>query len=85
MKGLLEFMPDGHCELRCFAMDEERHAVSAHALFKGTHTGDGGPVHTTGRQVASDYVHVMFFEGGRIRHMQKIWHAGLAMKELGWA
>jgi hypothetical protein len=35
--------------------------------------------------VSSDYVYVMFFEGDRIRHMQKIWHAGLAMKELGWA
>ena len=23
-------------------------------------------------------------EGEKIRHMTKIWHAGLAMKELGW-
>jgi hypothetical protein len=23
-------------------------------------------------------------EGDRIRHMTKIWHCGLAMKELGW-
>ena len=60
-------------------------AVSAYAVFKGTHTGEGVPLSTpTGRQVASDYVYVMFFEDDRIRHMQKIWHAGLAMKELGW-
>jgi len=26
----------------------------------------------------------MQFEGDKIKHMQKIWHAGLAMKELGW-
>jgi hypothetical protein len=26
----------------------------------------------------------MDFDGERIRHMTKIWHAGLAMKELGW-
>jgi predicted ester cyclase len=84
MKGLLGFMPDGRYELRCFAVDEERHAVSAYAVFKGTHTGEGGPCPPTGRCVASDYVYVMFFEGDRIRHMQKIWHAGLAMKELGW-
>ena len=23
-------------------------------------------------------------DGEKIRHMTKIWHAGLAMKELGW-
>jgi len=27
---------------------------------------------------------VMQFEGDKIKHMQKIWHSGLAMKELGW-
>jgi hypothetical protein len=32
----------------------------------------------------SDYVYVMYFDGDKIRHMQKIWHAGLALKELGW-
>jgi hypothetical protein len=26
----------------------------------------------------------MYFEGDKIKHMQKIWHAGLAMKDLGW-
>jgi predicted ester cyclase len=84
MKGLLSFIPDGRYELRCFAVDEERQAASAYAVFKGTHTGAGGPCPPTGRCVASDYVYVMFFEGDRIRHMQKIWHADLAMKELGW-
>ena len=27
---------------------------------------------------------VMQFEGDKIVHLTKIWHAGLAMKELGW-
>jgi hypothetical protein len=27
----------------------------------------------------------MQFDGDKIAHMTKIWHAGLAMKELGWA
>jgi predicted ester cyclase len=84
MKGLLGFLPDGRYELRCFALDEEHDAVSAYAVFKGTHSGLGGPLPPTGRSVASDYAYVMFFDGGRIRHMQKIWHSGLAMKELGW-
>ena len=30
-------------------------------------------------------VHVMDFEDGKIKHMTKIWNAGWAMKELGWA
>ena len=85
MSGLLQFVPDGRYELRAFAEDEERHAVVAYAVFKGTHTGEGGPCPPTGKSVESDYVYVMFFAGEQIRHMQKIWHAGLAMKELGWA
>lgn len=84
MKGLLGFIPDGRYEIRSFALDEERHAVSAYAIFSGTHTGEDGPCPPTGRHASTDYVYVMFFQGDRIRHMQKIWHAGLAMKELGW-
>jgi hypothetical protein len=32
----------------------------------------------------TDYVYVMQFEGEKIVHMTKIWHAGLPMKDLGW-
>jgi hypothetical protein len=28
---------------------------------------------------------VMQFTGDKISHMTKVWHSGLAMKELGWA
>ena len=28
---------------------------------------------------------MMQFESGKIAHMTKIWNAGLALKELGWA
>jgi predicted ester cyclase len=84
MKGLMTFMPDGRYELKSFATDEERNNVCAYAVFSATHTGQGGPVPPTGKSVKSDYVYVMEFEGGKIRHMTKIWHAGWAMKELGW-
>jgi len=84
MKGLLTVMPDGRYELKAFATDPLRNSVSAYAVFHGTHTGQGGPVPPTGKTVKTDYVYVMEFEGDRIRHMTKIWHAGLAMKELGW-
>jgi predicted ester cyclase len=85
MKGLLGFIPDGRYELRSFATDEDRNNVCAYAVFHGTHTGTGGPVPPTGKKVATDYVYVMQFDGDRISHMTKIWHSGLAVKELGWA
>lgn len=85
MKAILGPLPDGRYDLKCFAGDEERKCVAAYAVFHGTHTGDGGPIPPTGKSTATDYVYVMEFDGDRIRHMTKIWHSGLAIKELGWA
>jgi len=80
MKGLLTFIPDGRYALKSFATN----SVCAYGVFSGTHTGAGGPCPPTGKRVNTDYVYVMEFDGDKIRHMTKIWHAGLAMKELGW-
>ena len=85
MKGLMTFIPDGRYDLKSFATDDERKNVSAYAVFLGTHTGQGGPCAPTSKSVKTDYVYVMQFEGDKIRHMTKIWNAGWAMKELGWA
>lgn len=84
MRGLLGILPDGRYTLKCFATDAERDMVCAYATFHGTHTGQGGPVPATGKHTDSDYVYVMQLDNGRIRHMTKIWHAGWAMRELGW-
>jgi predicted ester cyclase len=84
MKGLFTPIPDGAYELRSFAVDDERRNVAAYAVFRGTHTGAGGPVPPTGKRVAADYVYVMEFEGDRIRHMTKIWNDGLSLTQLGW-
>jgi predicted ester cyclase len=84
MKGLFGPIPDGNYELRSFAVDEERGNVAGYAVFRGTHTGEGGPVPPTGNKVETDYVYVMEFDGDRIRHMTKIWNDGLAMQQLGW-
>lgn len=85
MKGIMTVMPDGSYKVKSFAVDGERNNVCAYAVFSGTHTGEGGPVPPTGKKTASDYVYVMEFDGDKIRHMTKIWHAGWAMRELGWA
>jgi predicted ester cyclase len=84
MKGLLTPVPDGHYELRSFAVDEGRDSVAAYAVFRGTHTGQGGPLPPTGKTVEADYVYVMQFDGDRIRHMTKIWNDSFSLKQLGW-
>jgi predicted ester cyclase len=85
MKAILTTIPDGRYVVRSFATDAERGNVCAYGVFMGTHTGAGGPVPPTGKRIETDYVYVMEFEGDKIRHMTKIWHAGWAMKQLGWA
>jgi predicted ester cyclase len=85
MKGLFTPMPDAAYDLRSLGVDEGRKNVSAYGVFRGTHTGEGGPVPPTGRSTVSDYVYVMEFEDGRISRMTKIWDAPHALKELGWA
>ncbi|MEL6378558.1 MAG: nuclear transport factor 2 family protein [Pseudomonadota bacterium] len=86
MKGLIDGpIPNGSYELKSFATDEERGHVCAYGVFKGTHTGDGGPVPATGKSTASDYAYVMEFDDGKISHMTKIWHSGIALEQLGWA
>jgi predicted ester cyclase len=85
MKGLLTPVPDGRYELRSFAVDEERGCVMAYAVFRGTHTAEGGPIPPTGRAVEADYVYVMQFDGGRIRHMTKIWNDVKSLQQLGWS
>jgi hypothetical protein len=85
MKGILTVLTDGHYTLKAFATDAERRSVVAYAVFHGTHLA-GGPMPPTGKTTNTDYVYAMQFgSDGRIAHMTKIWHSGLALKELGWA
>jgi predicted ester cyclase len=85
MKGLLTPLADGSYEVRCFAVDDERQSVAAYGVFRGTHSGQGGPVPPTGKRAEADYVYVMEFDGVKIRYMTKIWNDGITLKQLGWA
>lgn len=84
MKGFMTIAPNGSYEVKSFATDSDRNNVAAYGVFTGTHTGSGGPCPPTGKTTRTDYVYVMQFNGDKISHMTKIWHSGLAMKELGW-
>jgi hypothetical protein len=85
MKGLLTPLPDGRAEVRSFAVDDARRNVVAYGIFRGTHTGPGGPVLPTGKSAEADYVYVMDFDGDKIRHMTKIWNDRATLQQLGWA
>jgi len=84
MKGLLTPVADGRYEVRSFGVDEDRNNVTAYAIFRGTHTNDGGPVPPTGKEVEADYVYIKEFEGEQIRHMTKVWNNVVSLKQLGW-
>ena len=85
MKGLLTPVPDGRAEVQSFAVDEARGKVVVYGVFRGTQTGEGGPVPPTGKTVAADYVYDMSFDDDKIRHMTKIWNDVASMQQLGWA
>ena len=85
MKGLLSLLPDGRAEIRSFAVDEVRNNVLVYGVFRGTHTGDGGPVPPTSKSAEADYVYDMDFDGDKIRHMTKIWNNAFTLQQLGWA
>ncbi|MEM9403436.1 MAG: ester cyclase [Pseudomonadota bacterium] len=84
MAGITTTMPDASYDLKFFGADESGDSVAAVAVFKGTHTGEGGPVPPTGRSVASDYAYHMVFTGDRISHMTKVWNDGFALQQAGW-
>lgn len=84
-RDLLTPVPDGNYELKAISADDERSIVTAVAVFRGTQTGPGPVDPPTGKYAESDYVYVMAFDGGRIRHITKIWNDGHALGQLGWA
>lgn len=84
MQGIFGLMPDASYTIKAFAADAARNAVTAAAVFSGTHTGQGGPP-PTGKHVDTDYVYVMEFRDGKIGHVTKIWNDAHAFKALGWA
>ena len=84
MKGLYTPMPDARYEVRSFAVDERRNNVAAFGVFHASHTADGGPVPPTGKKVTADYVYVMDFEDGQIKHVTKIWNDVHSLQQVGW-
>ena len=54
---------------------------TAERFFDACETGKGW---RDCKQVEADYVYVMSFDDGRIRHLRKIWNDAHSLKQLGW-
>lgn len=54
------------------------------ATFRGTHTGEKGPMKPTKKEVESHYVYVIRFDANKdeIISMTKIWNDNYAFKQL---
>ncbi|MCP5180674.1 MAG: nuclear transport factor 2 family protein [Pseudomonadales bacterium] len=85
MQNLFTPLPDARYELKFMGEDADRDSVAAYAVIHATQSGPGGPVPPTGRTIAADYVYNMVFDGGRIRHMTKIWNDAHSMQQMGWS
>lgn len=70
MKALYQHIPDGDYDLKHHATTEDGTVVMAYAVFLGTAVGADGAE----TALAEDYVYVIETEGGKIRHMTKIWN-----------
>lgn len=84
MKGFFTPVPDGDAEISSLGVDAARNKVLVYGVFRGTHTGEGGPVAPTGKTLETDSVYEMTFDGGKIRHITKIWNDMASMQQLGW-
>jgi len=72
-------------EVKASALDAETSKVLVIATFNGSHNGAGGPVEPTGKSTSTDYVYIMTMDNDdKVVHVTKVWHSGLAMKDLGW-
>ena len=71
-------------EVKSFATDRAQQRRCLRCLF-GYSYRSRSSVRADRQKTTSDYVYVMQFTGDKISHMTKIWHSGMALKELGWA
>ena len=81
----MSIAPDGRYEMKVVRSRPRRQSVDVYASFHATQPARAAPFRPPGRARSSDYVYVMEFDGDKIRHMTKIWNAGWALRELGWA
>ncbi|KAL3926047.1 MAG: hypothetical protein SGARI_005736 [Bacillariaceae sp.] len=79
-------LPGNTVEVKSIAFDEEQNLVTYVGVFTATHSGEGGPVPPTNKEMKSDYVYlIQMNDDGKVESMKKIWNDGFALKQVGWA
>jgi len=79
-------VPGATYDLHTSSYDETTRTAVFFATYNAKHTGPGGPVPPTNREVHSHYVYVLTMNPeGKVASMKKVWNAPWAIKQLGWA
>jgi hypothetical protein len=77
--------PGATYELHAGSFDEKTRKAVFFATYHAKHTGAGGPVEPTNKEMHSDYVYVLDMNSdNKVTAMTKIWNDGFAMKQVGW-
>ena len=86
MAGLCKVtMPDAGFDIHASSYDEANNTAIFFATFKGTHSGDGGPIPPTQKSASSHYVFaVKMNEQGKVEKVTKVWNSSWALRQLGW-
>jgi len=73
-------------KLHSSSYDEANRTATFVATFTASHVGEGGPVPPTRKETNTDYVYSLTMnDQGKVEKMRKVWNAGWALRELGWA
>jgi hypothetical protein len=77
--------PGSTYELHLGCFDEKTRKAVFSATYHAKHTGEGGPVEPTNKEMHTDYVYVLEMNAeDKIVAMSKIWNDGFALKQIGW-
>jgi hypothetical protein len=77
--------PGSTYELHLGSFDEKTRKAVFVATYHAKHTGEGGPVEPTNKEMHTDYVYVIDMNAeDKIIGMSKIWNDGFALKQVGW-
>ena len=85
IEGAASRKPDGRNYQHKTAWDDSNRTAIFVATYHGSHSGEGGPLPPTYKEMSSDYVYVLYMNADdRVEKMVKIWNAAWALKQLGW-
>jgi len=78
-------VPGASYDVHSASYDDANRTAIFFATFHATHSGEGGPVPPTSKSTDSHYVYALQMNADdKVAHMDKIWNAPWAMRELGW-